>query len=306
MDHEIDQSIQNLIKDNILYIYTREDEFENLKTNKCLDKLQFLVSLVCTDVSTTQGSKRIKRLRTQLKNILNVKGVYIECVDEYYKALRNRNKKPFEDSFEYSNFLKENFKFKKILLYDSETSKTLREEIFETPDTLSSFILSPNSWLYCKGNGHVIYTTVLNTDEREKYTTNTIAKDSIITINYSNGLNISFEVELMNSICDLLGVIRNSGLYELTRILEKDSELVFSELEKNEHVNVSVIEDKYNLIREKLNVNIEDLYEMDGISESSSERIFKIEKYKPGPKTKSYKSFKIDIKSPEFIGNLVL
>ena len=308
MDTEIDPSIQGLIKNDTLYIHTREDEFENLKTNKCLDKLQFLISLVCTDVSTTQGSKRIKHLRTQLKNILNVKEEYIECVDEYYKALRNRNKKPFKGSFEYSNFLKENFKFKETLLYDSETSKTLREEIFETPDTLSSFILSPNSWLYCRGRGSergICRTSISNTEEKEKYYTRTTTKDSIITINYSNGLNVSFEIRLMDSMCDLLGVIRDSGLYKLTRILEKNSELMISELEENEYIDVSVIGDKYNLIREEFNIIKTDKKEK-GFADCSIENVFKIRRYKPGPRTKSYESFTIDIKSPEFIGDLVL
>lgn len=138
------EEIQSLIYDDTLHIYSRQEGFEDLKTNKCLDKLQFLESLICTDVTSTYGAKRIKQLRTRIKNIVGVGNVYLGDVDEYYKALRERRKEPFEDEYEFKKFVKRNFKLYTLNDYRGY----LEAEIFETPETLRSFILSPGSWLY--------------------------------------------------------------------------------------------------------------------------------------------------------------
>ena len=136
MDSEIDPSIYELIKNDKLYIYPRNEGFSNYKTNKCLDKLQFLVSIICTDVSTVHGSKRVKHFRTLLKNVIGVNDVYIGHIDEYYELLRKRNKKPFENRFEYESFILKNFKLPKIITLNH--GNTIEEEIFETRETLRS------------------------------------------------------------------------------------------------------------------------------------------------------------------------
>ena len=258
MDSEIDPSIWDLIKDDKLYIYPREGGFVNFKTNKCLDKLQFLVSLVCTDVSTVHGSKEVKHLRTELKNILGVESVYLGHIDEYYEALRKRNKRPFTDSLDRTTFQRKYFKL--CTIPDNQISAQLKKEIFETRETLKSFILSPNSWLYSHPNDSLIFSSSRQTFggdydqliefECEKYSRHTDL-NSVVSIEYSPELRVDIEVNLMSeifiSLKDIIKYNDNFGMLHCIDIDLEDNRLVYCS--DSDRELVEVIGDRYSLIK---------------------------------------------------------
>lgn len=317
MDFEVDPSLYELINDEKLYIYPRNDGFSNFKTNKCLDKLQFLVSLVCDDVSTVHGSKEVKHLRTLLKNAIGVSDVYIGHIDEYYEKLRQRNKKPFDNELEYNVFLMNNFKLPKLFMAET---KTLKEEIFETSETLRSFIISPNSWLYVPSdiskykntlNGYG--STEIEKFECEKYYTSK-ETDSVVSINYTPDLSVDIEVSLMNDYrnfrnLDLKTVLKRYDEFGLTNNIHlKDNELVY--YGDCDRVLVEVIADKYYLIQVFRKKN---MTEQDQVASFGQCRViehntnYELPRFKGSPfDAEECKTYRIDIKSDKFFGDLIL
>lgn len=302
MDSEIDESIKDLIENDTLYIYPRNGVFPDMRTNKCLDKLQYVVSLVCGDVSTVQGSKKIKHLRYRLKKLLGVSNVYIGHVDEYYAILRSRKGKMFRDKYDYDKFLLDNFKLSCI------KNDNIVDEIFETQETFGSFILSPNSWLYITeglGSGED-FAKFRNSMYCNLYGKN----DSIITIDYTPDLKVEFEDSIFDdsvfSGSTFKSIYRN---YANNIILDEDSnKLVWN---NSDTTQISMIGDKYNLIKIESDKNDVPCSE-DGIcgkllsGSSSTIKEHTIDRFKLPSYAKSYKAWPISIRSSEFIGDLVL
>ena len=302
MDSEIDPSIYELIKNDKLYIYPRNEGFSNYKTNKCLDKLQFLVSIICTDVSTVHGSKRVKHFRTLLKNAIGVNDVYIGHIDEYYELLRKRNKKPFENRFEYESFILKNFKLPKIITLNN--GNTIEEEIFETRETLRSFILSPNSWLY-------FLDSVYHKNDDYKFMSEMYCDvdyfDSIATVEYSENLKVDVKVNLFSSgnsllkLCDKIREIPGN-------IVVNSDKLVW---DPPYRTCVMFIEDRYHLI----NIIPKDsgefeIIDKDGINFPNlidKKTNYKINRFNSIPKyAKSYEAWPILISSKKLLGDLIL
>ena len=251
------EEIQSLIYNDTLHIYPKDGYFEDIKTNKCLDKLQFLVSLICKDVSTVHGAKRVKQFRTKLKNLVSVSKVYIGHVDEYYSALRNRGGKLFENRFEYSKFLRENFKLSTI----NDYKRTLESEIFETPETLRSFILSPNSWLYVSESLARGAEINYYKSKSEMYCGLENDYDSIATVDYGgNGDNkVDIGINIFNpfSINSLLWNIKSTCMY--IGLNDSNDGLIYKD--PAYETRLEIIDDTYNLI------NIEEVdnnYDVDG------------------------------------------
>ena len=313
MDSEIDPSIYELIKNDKLYIYPRDNGFSNLKTNKCLDKLQFLVSLRGSDVSTVQGSKRIKYLRTLLKQVIGVGSVYLGHIDDYYDILRQtRDKKLFENSWDYTFFLRENFTLPRVMNIDQR----IEEEIFESRETLRSFILSPNSWLYSYRNSYrrSLDTINLSLDENdvlkfecEKYYYNKQDTDSIISIEYLPGLRVDIEANIMRedgnlSLEDIINSYSCDSEFNLiNRINILDNKLNIVEKGEFDEKLIRTINGKYYLIH---------LFFKKGINNENKSILRKIKpnhKFEGCPSyVESYKIYPISIKSNKFLGDLIL
>ena len=302
MDSEIDPSIYELIKNDKLYIYPRSEGFSNYKTNKCLDKLQFLVSIICTDVSTVHGSKRVKHLRTLLKNAIGVNNVYIGHIDEYYEMLRKRNKQPFENKFEYESFIFKNFRLPKII---SDNIKTIEEEIFETRETLRSFILSPNSWLYSLDEE--VYHSESDYKFMSEMYCGVDCSDSIATVEYSDKLKVDVEVNLFNNGNPFLNLCNRIGEIPGNIVIDSDK-LVWDPPYKT---LVMFVGDRYHLIS-IIPKNCGEFEKFDGISLGEPFLIYrktnyKIQRFNGVPEyAKSYKSWPIIISSKEVLGDLVL
>ncbi len=300
------EEIQSLIYDNTLHIYSRQEGFEDLKTNKCLDKLQFLESLICTDVTSTYGAKRIKQLRTRIKNIIGVSNVYLGDVDEYYKALKERRKKPFENEYDFKMFVRSFFKLHTLNDYKGY----LESEIFESIETLRSFILSPGSWLYASSE--------LSRDSDVRYYKFRSEMycglgekdyDSIATVDYGGGPDNKVDVGLklfdpfndrsfkysIKSMCSDIGLDETTGKL----VVKPSYETV-----------VGLIGDTYNLITLEPKEDFNDWDERDLCGDS----ICGYQKYKdnlvsefslPGY-AKSYKACQVIIQSQEYLGDTII
>lgn len=249
MDSQIDPEIHKLIKDDKLYIYPRNinNKFRELKTNKCLDKLQFLVSLVCSDITTLHGTKQIKQLRSKLKRVFGVSSVYFGAVDEYFIALKGQMETGWKnfDNMYYTRkrFLIDNFKLVNLDI-DKNSALDLKEEIFESQETLRSFILSPNSWLFVYSDSDKLTASTYGDFIKEKYTCiNNSEGDSIAIVNYTDDLKVEKIINLFSyGGCDVLEDIRDFA----GNITLESGELVWKSA--NSYI-VMMDDNKYYLIR---------------------------------------------------------
>lgn len=309
MDGQESQEIWDLIKDDTLYIYPRDGEFDDLKTNECLSKLQFLVALVCNDVVTTHGNKRIKQFRTRLKKMFGVGNVYMGHVDEYYKALKERNNKPWKDKYEIACFLKDNFKLDGVGILDLD--RTLEEEIFETPETLRSFILSPGSWLYSTE-------TAIGTPGYYKFRSEMYCVpesdlyDSIATVCYGPDLKVDIKVNIFGcsfNYYDRINNLMNKVITEAGDIIvdSNSGKLVKSSVWDK---RVALVGDKYSLIQLEPREPFLSEDELNCIDADTFVRFKenKIRKFdgKVPDYAKSCEVWPIIIQSKEFLGNLNL
>ena len=295
------EEIQSLIYDNTLHIYPRQEGFEDIKTNKCLEKLQFLESLVCIDVTSTHGAKEVKQLRTRIKNIVGVEHVYLGDVDEYYKALKERHKEPFEDRYEFKKFVKRNFKLQTFNDYRGY----LKSEIFESPETLRSFILSPGSWLYASSElsrdsdiNYYKFRSEMYIGLEEDY-------DSIATVDYGGELDnkVDVGIKLFDPFYDKNFRYSIRSMCSNIKLDENTGKLI---LKSSYETIVEVIGDTYNLITLEPK---DDFNELEGGLCGDMECGYqkykenRISEFKGLPNyAKSYKACPILIKSPEYLG----
>ena len=299
--------MKNLIYNDTLHIYPRDGGFKNLKTNKCLDKLQFLVSLICTNVTSTYGAKRVKQFRTRLKNIVKVSNVYIGHIDEYYKALRERRGKFFENNYEFSKFIRDNFKLQTVLDY----KESLESEIFESSETLRSFILSPNSWIYSDDTSNYSFRSEMYCGIPEK------DYDSIATVDYGNSNKVNVGIKLfddpMSTTSFKYSIINKCRYIELN---ENTGKLIIKkEIPNNTLVKVCIIGDTYNLIFLELeeirkDINSEGVFDIcSGEYQRFKENtisIFNEEELLKNTNIKSYKACPVVIQSQKILGDIVI
>jgi hypothetical protein len=223
-------------------------------------------------------------------------------VDEYYKALRERRKKPFEDEYEFKKFVKKNFKLYTLNDYRGY----LEAEIFETPETLRSFILSSGSWLYASSE--------LSRDSDIRYYKfrsemycglSDDDYDSIATVDYGGGSDNKVDVGIklfdpfdrsfkysIKSMCSDVGLDETTGKLVVRPSYE---------------TMVELIGDTYNLITLEPKEDFNELDEK-GLC---GDCICDYQKYKdnwvsefslPGY-AKSYKACQVIIQSQEYLGD---
>lgn len=313
MDSEVSPEINDLIENDTLMVYPRNDKFSNMKTNKCLDKLQFLVSLTCTDVMSTQGHKQIKQLRYRLKNAIGVSNVYLGNVDEYYNALRERKKcGKFSNFYEAKQFIINNFRLCGVV--GAYRMDILKEEIFETTETLRSFILSPNSWLYSfedNDNGNII-------KQKEKYYISE-ETDSIISVKFSDSQKVELQANIMRPDIlkkkyytkDLLGIIESYDRLSIigSVVPNNQGELVIN---NSDCIDIGIVGDKYNLAHIYFGNTRKDLIDIidkaciaghgDSYNFNHSYLLHKLD----CSNSETHKLFEIDIMSDEFFNELIL
>lgn len=123
------------IKKNVLYVPGREDfGWEYEKTNSTLTKLQYASALICHDIETAAGHKKIKRFKNILTSYLGVSDVVFEWDTKYFDGKSKSG--PGEDVW------------RPIPNVDHQSFYESWEEITENTDTLINFIFSRKSWLY--------------------------------------------------------------------------------------------------------------------------------------------------------------
>lgn len=166
------------IRDGILYIPTRDEEFgwDYEKSNSCQTKLQYVCAFFFNSYEPLYLQKRQKKLENILKRILGVKGVVFQWVEDYisdYKLMSKAYKTvPADDIGLCSPCINHN------------SYSDMREQILESEDTIKNFILNPKSWWY-GGND--------NSDPPDGFYEESIVEDvdqpeAIITIDFGGDL----------------------------------------------------------------------------------------------------------------------
>ena len=122
------------IRDGILYVPCRGQDFgwEWEKSNSCLTKLQYVCAFFFNQYQELRFQKSQKKLEKMLKDILGVKEVKFEWVEDYVQKYKINGDPGYLN----------------CPSIDHQSYSDMREEILESPDTLRNFLLNPRSWWY--------------------------------------------------------------------------------------------------------------------------------------------------------------
>ncbi len=180
------------IKNNILYIPEPDIEFgsDRQKFNTCLEKLWYVCGFYATSY-TGYGQKRLRRLETILKKVFNVSEVRFEWVDRFLADHSGADDE--EDLCEEV----ESLSYSPTI--DHQSCSSMQKEVCESIESIRSFILNKNSWLYTDGDCSTSYEFYGETLKEKE-------ADILLKINFGGNLGI---VDILVSDMDMLFALQS-------------------------------------------------------------------------------------------------
>ena len=167
------------IKNNILYIPEPDVDFgsDRQKFNTCLEKLWYVCGFYATSY-TGYGQKRLRRLETILKKVFNVSEVKFEWVDRFLT-----NYPSSESEEDYIEMCEEAESLSYSPTIDHQSYSSMRKEVCESVESIRSFILNKNSWLYTDSDCSTSYEFYGETLKEKE-------ADILLKINFGGNLGI--------------------------------------------------------------------------------------------------------------------